>query len=118
MLIFNRHKDVHPLLTYVSDFNVASTKHFERSLSITGKPYWSIPADFSIRLESADLVFTTLVAKQVIGEGKKLYHHEELPQKDARIVSAVNRRGWICADDDDDDNEGPAYEYDYDTDGW
>ena len=74
------------------------------------------------------MVFTTLVAKQVVGEGKKLYHHEELPQKGVKLASGIRRRGWTCGggDDDDDVNDNHGYDddddddvpvYDFD-DGW
>jgi len=120
------HPNVHKLLTYVSDFSTVPTRHFERDWAITGRPYWNIPATFSIKLESADLVFTTLVAKQVIGEGKKLYHHEELAEKGPQMP--IRRRGWFGLnnddgddhelEDDDGDNEENTYEHEYDPDGW
>ena len=41
------------------------------------REYWIIPATILLKLESADLTFTTLVGGKVSGKGTKEYHHED-----------------------------------------
>lgn len=49
-----------------------------------------IPASVQIKLESADLTFTSLVKGEVYGEGKTEYHHEE-PSEDGDRRQATAR---------------------------
>ncbi|RPB20863.1 actin-like ATPase domain-containing protein [Terfezia boudieri ATCC MYA-4762] len=73
------HPSVYPLLTYKTDFSDAqSRKHFIRARCVIGfREYWLIPAKILLKLESADLTFTTLVGGKVSGKGTKEYHHED-----------------------------------------
>ncbi|KAF8439648.1 hypothetical protein BGX38DRAFT_1273225 [Terfezia claveryi] len=72
---------IYPLLTYKTDFSDAqSRKHFIRAPSVMGfREYWLIPAKILLKLESADLTFTTLVGGKVSGKGIKEYRHEDKP---------------------------------------
>ncbi|KAF8439647.1 hypothetical protein BGX38DRAFT_1273224 [Terfezia claveryi] len=68
-----------PLLTYKIDLSdPQSREHFIKLPSVMSfSDYWLIPAQILLKLESADLTFTTLVEGMVSGKGTKEYHHKE-----------------------------------------
>lgn len=78
-----------------------------------GLEYWMIPATILLKLESADLTFTTLLKGSVYGEGKKLYHHaepaSELPQAPERRARwrycHFNGTVYMVASDEDNEHE-------------
>jgi len=45
---------------------------------MVGMLYQDIPVTVAVKLDSAELIFTTLVAGSPYGEGRKLYHHKDL----------------------------------------
>ncbi|RPB20864.1 hypothetical protein L211DRAFT_892519 [Terfezia boudieri ATCC MYA-4762] len=68
-----------PLLTYKIDLSdPQSRRYFVKLPSVMSlSEFWLIPAQILLKLESADLTFTTLVEGKVSGKGTKEYHHKE-----------------------------------------
>ena len=108
---------VHKLLTYTSNLADVPRKHFTTRWSTNGVSYWDIPATISVTLESADLIFTTLVLNEPYGAGIKLFHHKDLSEK--RGESSTRQQKWkFCPyhgtvhvlDDDEDDEIGDGIE--------
>ena len=87
--------------------------HFIPRWSANGVNYWDIPATISVTLDSADLIFTTLVGEEPCGAGRKLWHHRDLSDK--RGESATRQQMWkfcpyhgtvhVFDDDEDDQND-------------
>jgi len=89
-------------------------RHFTPRWSTNGVNYWDIPATISVMLDSADLIFTTLVLGEPYGEGRKLYYHKDLSDK--RAESPTRHQKWkfcpyhgtvhVLDDDEDEDGDG------------
>jgi len=94
-----------PLLTYKIDFSDAqSRKHFTKQQSVMcSREYWLIPVTILLKLESADLTFTTLIGGKVSGKGTKMYHHND-PGAELLQASA-DRRAYELDDADENDQD-------------
>jgi len=66
------------------------------------REYYLIPAKILLKLESADLTFTTLVGGKVSGKGTKVYHHKD---PGVELLRALTHGRIHELDDDDEDNE-------------
>ena len=82
-----------------------------------GIRYWDIPATVSVKLDSAELIFTTLVAGEPCGEGRKQFHHKDLSDEGAESSSRPQRwrfcpfHGTVhVLDEDADDELGHGFE--------
>jgi len=89
-----RYIGVHRLLKYTTNLNDVPRKFFTKQPSIADLEYWVIPASVQIKLESADLTFTSLVEGEVYGEGKTEYHHEEPIEDGNRRQATARLPGW------------------------
>ncbi|KAF8435602.1 hypothetical protein BGX38DRAFT_122554 [Terfezia claveryi] len=83
---------VRKLLTYTTNLMNVPRRHFTSRWGTNGVNYWDIPATISVTLDSADLIFTTLVLAEPYGEGRKLYHHKDLSEK--RAGSPTRQQKW------------------------
>ena len=103
---------VRKLLVYETNLGTVPRRFFSTVQNMVGLEFWLIPATILLKLESADLTFTSLVKGKVYGSGKKLYHHEE-PVEEPE-VSEQRPRWRYCpfhgtnhlSNDDDDDDDG------------
>ncbi|KAF8462032.1 hypothetical protein BDZ91DRAFT_735753 [Kalaharituber pfeilii] len=70
------HPSVRKLLTYKTDLNEAPRRCFNKRRAVIGLDFWDIPASIRVKLESAELTFTSLVGGKACGNDKKLWDHE------------------------------------------
>lgn len=111
------HQSVRKLLTYKTNLMDVPRRHFTPRWSMIGIRYWDIPATVSVKLDSAELIFTTLVAGEPCGEGRKQFHHKDLSDEGAESSSRPQRwrfcpfHGTVhVLDEDADDELGHGFE--------
>ncbi|KAF8420259.1 hypothetical protein EV426DRAFT_613029 [Tirmania nivea] len=88
------HPSIIKLLKYTTDLSGVPRRFFTKRPSLLGIDFWMIPSTIQLKLESADLTFTSLVRGSVYGEGKVEYHHKGPGRHGDESQVAAWRAGW------------------------